>query len=152
MKSYRFALQTVLDYRGEQVNLIQQKVAEVEQKRVAILQRIEEYDQAIGAAFLEQQQSLQETVLDITRARNFPGYLWNLRQQRFQEYQKLQEAERHLAVVREQLKQAQLKKRSLEVLKEKDYIKYKQKVEKAEEEFMSEIALNRLRQPHPLNS
>lgn len=148
MKPYRFRLQTVLDYRSEQVNLIQQQVAEAEAARMIILNRIQEYDQAIEQAFADQQQMMNDSVLDVARAQTFPGYVWRLRQFRFQEFQVLQQQERRVAIIREQLKQAQIKKRALEVLKDKDLAKYKKQVEKAEEAFLEEIALNRYRHAH----
>lgn len=143
MKQYRFRLQTVLDYRAEQLNRAQQRVAEEEKKRLDILQRIQEYDAAIEQALLEQQQAVSEARLDPVKIRNFPNYLWRLKQFRFQEHQLLLQQEQRLALAREELKQALIRKKSLDVLKDKDYARYRKKIEKAEEEFLAELALNR---------
>jgi len=74
---------------------------------------------------------------------NFPNYLWRLKQDRFQAFQALQAQERKLMAVREELKQAMIKKKSLDILKDKDLTQYRKQIEKAEEEFLAEIAINR---------
>jgi flagellar biosynthesis chaperone FliJ len=125
------------------LNLVQQKVAEEEQKRLKILQRIQEYDAVIEQSFRDQQQTLDKGALDLTQMQNFPDYIWRLKQNRFQEFQMLQAQERKLQAAMEELKQALIKKKSLEVLKDKEYGKYCKQIEKAEEEFLAEIAINR---------
>jgi flagellar export protein FliJ len=133
----------VLDYRADQLNRVQQKVAEEEQKRLTILQRIREYDLLIEQAFREQQTAVSQPALNPTQLQNFPNYLWRLKQLRFQETQALAIQEQKLLGMREELKQALIKKKSLELLKDKDHARYRQQLEKAEEEFLAEIALNR---------
>jgi flagellar export protein FliJ len=125
------------------LNLVQQKVAEEEQKRLKILQRIQEYDAVIEQSFRDQQQTLDQGTLDLAQMQNFPDYIWRLKQNRFQEFQALQAQERRVKVVMEELKQALIKKKSLDVLKDKEYSKYRKEIDKAEEEFLAEIALNR---------
>ena len=144
MKQFRFKLQAVLEYRAEQVNLVQQKVAEAEKQRQEIAARLKEYDAAIEQAFADQQRALGEPVIDPLRMQNFPGYLWRLRQFRFMEFQLLQQQDQKLRAIREELKQALIKRKSLEVLKDKEYAKYRKRIEKEEEAFLAEIALNRL--------
>ena len=144
MKPYRFKLQTVLDYRAEQLNQIQQKLAIEEQKRLKILQRIAEYDAFIAQAFRDQQQALTEAVLDTPRVQDFPHFLWRFKQNRFQEHQALQAQEQIILQIRDELKQALIKQKSLEVLKDKDQTRYRQKIEKTEQEFLEELTLNRM--------
>lgn len=132
----------MLDYRADQLNRVQQKVAEEEQKRLTILQRIREYDLLIEQAFREQQTAVSQPALNPTQLQNFPNYLWRLKQLRFQETQALAIQEQKLLGMREELKQALIKKKSLELLKDKDHARYRQQLEKAEEEFLAEIALN----------
>lgn len=134
----------MLEYRTEQLTKVQQKLAEEEQKRFGILQRIQEYDAFIEQAFRDQQEALGESVLDPAKLQGFPNYIWRLKQNRFQEHQELQVQERKLLTVREELKQALIKKKSLDVLKDKDQARYRKKIEKAEEEFLAELALNRI--------
>ncbi len=107
------------------------------------MRRIREADTLIDQAFLDQQKALTTSTLNPAQLQNFPNYIWRLKQNRFQEYQALQTQEQKLSVVREELKQALIKKKSLEILKDKDQIRYRKQIDKAEEEFMAEIALNR---------
>lgn len=143
MKQYQFKLQTVLDFRTEQFHQVQQKVAEVESEKFKILTRIQEYDAVIEQAFLHQQTQMEQGSLELSQLQNFPDYIWRLKQLRFETFQAMQRQEEILLTVREELKQALIKKKSLEILKDKSYSEYRIQIEKAEEEFMAEIALNR---------
>ena len=143
MSPYRFKLQTVLDYRDEQLNRVQQKMAEAEGQRLEILKRIQAYDNMINQAFQDQQSLHTQTILDPVLMRQFPQYIWQLRENRFQELQVLQAHEEVLLRIREELKQALIRKKSLVILKEKDEERTRQRIEKAEEEFLSELALRR---------
>lgn len=132
----------MLDYRAEQLNRIQQRFAEEEQKRAALFNRIREYDQAMTQT-LQDQQQMQQASMNPVQFQAFPNYLWKLKQERFQVFQNLQAQERKLLAVREELKQAMIQQKSLERLKEQNMQQYRQQIEKAEEEFLSEIAINR---------
>jgi len=132
----------VLDYRAEQLNRIQQRFAEEEQKRATLFNRIREYDQAMTQT-LQDQQQMQQASMNPVQFQAFPNYLWKLKQERFQVFQNLQAQERKLLAVREELKQAMIQQKSLERLKEQNMQQYRQQIEKAEEEFLSEIAINR---------
>ena len=132
----------MLDYRAEQLNRIQQRFAEEEQKRAALFNRIREYDQAMTQT-LQDQQQMQQASMNPVQFQAFPNYLWKLKQERFQVFQNLQAQERKLLAVREELKQAMIQQKSLERLKEQNLQQYRQQIEKAEEEFLSEIAINR---------
>lgn len=123
--------------------MAQQKVAEEEHKRMQLLRRIQEVDAVIDQAFRDQQQKLSQEAIDPVQMQYFPNYIWRLKQSRFQDFQALQAQERKLMAVREELKQALIKKKSLDILKDKDHAKYRQQLEKAEEEFLAEIALTR---------
>ncbi len=123
--------------------MIQQKVAEQEHQKLLIQKRIQEFDQIISQAFLDQQANLNQPTLDPFQLQNFPNYLWRLKQSRAQEFQNLQAQERHLKDLRVLLQQALIKKKSLDTLKDKDFVKYRKTIEKAEEEFLAEIALTR---------
>lgn len=131
-----------MDYRAEQLNKVQQKVAEEEQKCAKLLNHIREYDATIEQTLVDQQTQLQGT-LNPVQLQNFPNYMWRLKQERFQAFQNLQTQEKKLLTVREELKQAMIKKKSLDLLKDKDYTQYRKQIEKAEEEFLAEIAITR---------
>lgn len=107
-----------------------------------LLNRIREYDAVIAQTLLDQQTQLQGT-LNPVQLQNFPNYMWRLKQERFQAFQNLQAQEKKLLTVREELKQAMIKKKSLDLLKDKDYTQYRKQIEKAEEEFLAEIAITR---------
>lgn len=143
MKSYRFKLQTVLDYRSKQLDQVLQRVALVEQERVRIANRLDEYDQVITQAFAQQQHTEQSGTLNLMQRQTFPDYIWRLKQQRFQTLQDLQHIDQRLQHMRHELHQALIKKKALETLKDKDHARYRQQLEKAEEEFLAELALNR---------
>jgi flagellar export protein FliJ len=132
--------------------VVQQKVAAEEHKRMQILHRIQEYDALIDQSFRDQQNRLEQNIpLDPIQMQNFPNYIWKLKQSRFQEFQTLQMQERKLLTVREELKQALIKKKSLDILKDKDHAKYRKQLEKAEDEFLAEIALTRAVRSNPSN-
>jgi flagellar export protein FliJ len=143
LKQFKFKLQAVLDFRSEQVDRIQLQVAEEEKKRGEILARIEESEVAIQHSLAEQQQVLSASKLDPSQAQVFSGYLRRLRLKVFQEQRALALQEQRIREVRETLKQALIKKKALELLKEKEWTRFKKTVEKAEEAFLSELALNR---------
>lgn len=138
-----------MDYRAEQLNIIQQKVAEEEQKKFLIQKRIQEFDTIIAQAFIDQQNQLETGLLDPTQLQHFPNYIWKLKQSRFQETHALQAQERTLMDMRTFLQQALIKKKSLDTLRDKDYAKYLKIIEKAEEEFLAEIALTRATRKNP---
>lgn len=117
-------------------------MAEEEQQRAKILNRIQEFDMVIEQSLRDQQTQLQGT-LNPVQLQNFPNYLWRLKQDRFQAYQELQAQEQKLLMVRAELKQAMVKKKALDLLKDKDHTQYRKQIEKAEEEFLAEIAINR---------
>jgi flagellar export protein FliJ len=150
LKQYRFKLQAVLDYRAEQLNKVQQKVAEEEHKKQLIQKRIQEFDMVIDQAFQDQQQQVNSGMLDFSQLQHFPDYIWRLKQNRFQQYQALQAQERVLNNLRNVLQQALIKKKALDTLKEKDFAKYRKELEKVEEEFLAEIALTRATRKSPV--
>lgn len=141
-KQYRFKLQSVLDYRERQLNAVQQKVAQEENRRMQIVSRIAECDTVIGEAFREQQISMAGE-LDLMRMQNFPHYILRLREQRAEACQALRVQERRVAVVREELHQALIRKKALETLKNKDFARYRREAEQVEAAFLEEIALSR---------
>ena len=143
LKKYRFRLQTVLDLRSSELDLARQRVADEERKRLGIQERIAQYDQMIEQAFAEQQQRLNDPELDIAQACEFPNYIWRIKQFRFEEYTRLEKQEKILAEAREQLRQFMIRKKSMDVLKTKDQERFNQKIDKLEDDFLSELALTR---------
>ncbi len=145
-------MQAVLDYRAEQLNMIQQQVAEAEHQKLLIQKRIQAFDDVIAQAFSDQQQQMASGALNPGQLQQFPNYIWGLKQSRFQETQRLQGQEQKLTQLRGLLQQALIKKKSLDTLREKDFAKYQKSIEKAEEEFLAEIALTRACRKNPVFS
>ena len=142
LKPFQFRLQSVLEYRQEQLDQIQLAVGKEEQVRVRILQQIQEADQLIETVLSNQQHAVQSgEALDMVQLQSFPHYLWRLKQDRFQHYTTLQQQEARLAVMREELKQAHIRTKALETLRDKDKQQYKKTIDKAEEHILEEIAL-----------
>ena len=123
-------------------------MAEEEQKRAKILNRIQEADVLIEQSLRDQQNQLHGEINPV-QLQNFPNYLWRLKQDRFQAFQDLQAQEKRLLMVRTELQQAMVKKKALELLKDKDFTQYRKQIEKVEEEFLAEIAITRaIRKQH----
>ena len=143
MKKFQFRLQTVLDYRSDQLELVQQKVAEQEAIRADMLQKIKEYDRLIEVAFQEQQEALISGFNPDT-AGAFPNYIWRLKHLRFQEHQNMENHEvQILNPIRMELKQALIKKKSLDLLKAKQEKEYIKAIDKEEELYLAELTQNR---------
>lgn len=144
MKRFQFKLQTVLDYRSSQVDQAQQMVAKELHICTQITERINKLDQTIEQVLLDQQTALAQNQLDISTAQAFPHYVMRLKQQRFIEYTTLQQREEILNQTRELLKQAMIKQKALEKLKEKQQSNFSNALEKHEEAFLAELSLNKI--------
>jgi flagellar export protein FliJ len=118
----------------------QQNVAREEKKRLEILHQI---DTALQVAFNDYNRMLEEGVLDLTASQRFSHYVARMKQQRRQHEARLCEQEKVLLKAREALKVMMVRKKSLEILKEKACKRFRQGIEKEEEKFLSELALNR---------
>lgn len=134
----------MLDYRRDLVDQVQQKVAQEEKKRIDILNQINEIDQQVQVAFKDYRTMLEEGKLEPSVSQQFSHYIQRLHFRKGQYAQQLTVQERSLQKVRLELQQALIKQKSLELLKEKDFKRYKQHIEAEEEKFLSEIALNRM--------
>lgn len=146
MKKFQFKLEAVLVYRREQVDLVRQALAEQERTHREILQRIAECDGIIANALSEQQTRMIgecDGELDLKQAQYFPQYLLRLKEQRFQEYQRLQQQEQIILETRTVLKDALVKQKALEVLKEKQEKRFIKAIEKAEEEVLADLVMGR---------
>jgi flagellar export protein FliJ len=127
----------------------QGKVALEEKKRVDILNLIRHRDEEIRLAYLDQQVSLETSDashggVDLNRAKVFHFYVERLKNEQSALQIKLSQQAQRVNIAREELKQAMIKKKSLEILEEKERHRFVQKREKAEEAFLSELALNRM--------
>jgi flagellar export protein FliJ len=149
LKGYRFRLQAVLDFRSKEVDLCQGKVALEEKKRVDILNLIRTRDEEIRLAYLDQQVAMEtgdssHGGVDLNRAKVFQFYVNRMKNEQSALQIKLSQQAQRVNLAREELKQAMIKKKSLEILEEKERHRFIQKRDKAEEAFLSELALNRM--------
>ncbi len=144
MKQFSFKLQAVLDYRSEQLERVQQKVAQEEKNRMDIVHKIEGIDQTVQQAFEDYNKTLQQQSLDVVTSRQFSQYV-ELKKAKRKIYEShLCEQEKVLNKNRLELQAHLIRKKSLDLLKEKHYKQFLKNIEKEEEKFLSEIALNRM--------
>ncbi|MGE0200053.1 MAG: flagellar export protein FliJ [Candidatus Melainabacteria bacterium] len=142
MKRFQFRLQTVLDYRTEQLDQAQQAVAR-EQTRLNDLRRqLSETDTFIESTLQQQAERQQSGDFDIAQAVAFPLYLIRLKEQRALQYQAILQQETLLNEARAALQEALIRKKSLDCLKEKQQTQHTRQIEKHQEQALEEIALN----------
>jgi flagellar export protein FliJ len=142
MPGFQFSLQTVLDYRAEEVSKVRLKVAQEEQRAVQLRQQLDAIAMAIEAAFEEQMRLMAEQTdgWHPVLAQGMGSYLQMMRERQSQAVQAVQAQEQVLAKVREELRQVRLKEKSLEKLKEKQSKAFQTKIIKAEEAVLEEVA------------
>lgn len=144
MKKFKFKLQTVLEFRTKQLDEVQQAFAEELQKRQELLKHVQEYDGLITKTIADQQVLMSSGEFDVFQAQQFPQFLLRLKQQRFETSHKLQIQEEIVAIKRSELKEAVIKKKSLELLKAKAQKAFNNAILKQEEEMLAEISLNKI--------
>lgn len=148
MKGYKFRLEAVLDFRSREVDQHQGKVALAEKKRMDILNMIRSRDEEIRQSFQQQQQAMDGGAsaipVDLHGAQVFMAYIERIKNERAALQVELAQQAQRVNRAREELKQVLIKKKSLELLKEKEEKRFIHKIEKAEEAFLSELALNRI--------
>jgi len=142
LKRFQFRLQTVLDYRTEQLDQAQQAVAREQTRLNALKQQLAETDTFIETTLQEQAERQRSEDFDIAQAVAFPHYLIRLKEQRAQQYQAIQQQEIVLNQTRQALKEALIQKKSLDCLKDKQQTQHNQQIEKHQEQVLEEIALN----------
>lgn len=142
---FHFRLQTVLDFRAEQVNRIQLKVAQEERKARAIQDKIQAIDTGVVTAIADQNRMMSDpNGWDPILGKGLVNYLQLLRQYQQTYRQMLARQDQVLNTVRQELRQAVIGQKSLEILKEKEARRHRRNMEKTEENFLSELALNRM--------
>lgn len=134
----------MLEYRSREADQAQHKVSLEEKKRVEILQHLRTRESEIQQAFQEYQESLDGGLFDPSMSQVFTAYVQRLKNEKAQLEVFLSQQAQRVNQAREILKQATIKKKSIELLKEKEQVRFKKKLEKVEEAFLSELALNRI--------
>ncbi len=145
MKKFRFHLQAVLDVREERLKQAQLAFAVEEQKRVAIVNDINDVQKGIKQSFEDYNALMDQGQIVVTQSEQFSAYIQRQRGQIANLNYKLQAQEKSMASARQALQWAKAQHRSFELLKEKHWKQFLKQIDKQEEETLSEIALNQYR-------
>jgi flagellar export protein FliJ len=141
----------VLDFRREQVERIQLTVAQQEKCCVDLRQQLAQYQSDIQQALVDQQSLQQQswqttagTIFDPSQGQYFSQFLWRLKQQCFIVQNEITKQDERLAQLREALRIAVMRQKSLEILRDKAQREFNQHIEKLESDFLDELSQSRL--------
>ncbi len=108
-----------------------------------IVHKISGVDETIQQAFNDYNKTLHQDKLDLATSKQFSQYI-QLKKTRRKVYESyLTEQEKMLNSVRVELQAYLVRKKSLDLLKEKHYKQFLKEIEREEEKFLSEMTLNR---------
>jgi flagellar export protein FliJ len=139
VKAFQFRLKSVLEIRTRDLEEAQQHFATQQQCVVELKQRLDENHQQFQ---LQLQPDLEKNVDPIFSQQRF-RYLQYLKQQAQYLTQEIIGAEKILETLREKMKQAHIKKRSLELLEEKQRKNYITMIENQEMKEIEDIVVAR---------
>ena len=136
---YRFSLQKVLDYRKKKEELAQQKLAVALQEREQArfeLQKTEEEITDCQRVYTD----IQSTQTDLARLMQAADYTGLLAKQLKARQEELLAREIRLLEEKRQTEQAMQSRKIIDKLRQKDYSRYLQEMNKAEQKQLDEIA------------
>ena len=136
---YRFPLQKVLDYRKKKEELAQQKLAVALQEREQarfVLQKTEEEFTDCQRVYTD----IQSTQTDLARLMQAADYTGLLAKQLEARQEELLAREIRLLEETRQTEQAMQSRKIIDKLRQKDYSRYLQEMNKAEQKQLDEIA------------
>lgn len=136
---YRFSLQKVLDYRKKKEELAQQKLAVALQEREQarfVLQKTEEEFTDCQRVYTD----IQSTQTDLARLMQAADYTGLLAKQLKARQEELLAREIRLLEEKRQTEQAMQSRKIIDKLRQKDYSRYLQEMNKAEQKQLDEIA------------
>ncbi|HHU29415.1 MAG TPA: flagellar export protein FliJ [Firmicutes bacterium] len=136
---YRFPLQKVLDYRKKKEELAQQKLAVALQEREQarfVLQKTEEEFTDCQRVYTD----IQSTQTDLARLMQAADYTGLLAKQLEARQEELLAREIRLLEEKRQTEQAMQSRKIIDKLRQKDYSRYLQEMNKAEQKQLDEIA------------
>lgn len=136
---YRFPLQKVLDYRKKKEELAQQKLAVALQEREQarfVLQKTEEEFTDCQRVYTD----IQSTQTDLARLMQAADYTGLLAKQLKARQEELLAREIRLLEEKRQTEQAMQSRKIIDKLRQKDYSRYLQEMNKAEQKQLDEIA------------
>lgn len=138
-QGFVFKLQSVLDYRGEQVQQAQQMLA----LEVGTLNNIQSRIDGIDSEIDQVLSNVPETPdgFDLVTAENTQGYIFTLKKKRQMSLSELEQQQRMVQRCQEQLKERVVAQKTLEKLKEKKETEHQVRLDKIESEQLEEVAL-----------
>ena len=141
MKKFAFALDKVLDYKGQVENSLRseyaQKMAKVKKQEVYIDSLISQF-----AGCRHEFEARQKQGCTVNLMVSYDGYLNSLRKQIEKEKQVLTELRIDAEKKREEMVAAKVETSSFEKLKEKKQLEYDKEAAKKEEQFIDEFVSN----------
>lgn len=146
MKKFSFSLGTVLEYKNQVLDSLQNDHANAVKQMLAQEEEVEQLKQQYISCnqMFNEKKSLGLTVVE---ALSYESYLRNLEEKMKQEYKKLEECKREEERRRNAVVEAKKETSSIEKLKEKKLEQYHKEVQKNEELFVEEfVTYSRLAQ------
>ena len=139
MRKFKFSMEKVLEVRRLHEDLQFQKIASIKQELYKLYRQKEQ---------IQKQQMLNRSVVEQAKHERFNGKILNLLQKSIDGGQmrlvdqsgRILNVNRKLEIEREKLIQASNKKKVMENLKNKEYLKYIKKVQRLEQAQTDEIA------------
>lgn len=142
MKKFYFALDTVLNYKQQVLDHLQEEHAQIIAERVACERVIDglEEEQSQCMADWEEKKAGGFTVQEM---QTFDRFLTSIRRKIQLEKEKLEEIKAREERKREEVVEARKETASIEKLKEKKRVQYDKEVQKDEERFIEEFVSNK---------
>ncbi|NLK38606.1 MAG: flagellar export protein FliJ [Epulopiscium sp.] len=146
MKKFSFSLETVLDYKNQVLDSLQNDHANAVKQMLTQEERVEQ----LNRQYVSCNQEFNEKKvhgLTVIEALQYETYLRNLEEKIKKEYQKLEECKKEEERRRAAVVEAKKETSSIEKLKEKKWEQYQKEVQKSEELFVEEfVTYSRLAQ------
>ena len=137
MKSFRYSMQSILDYRRDLEEEEKLKFAQAQKeylKQKEILEGVErKLDDAFSARIKKKYR--------IHELKNLSEYIHLLKERKDMKKKRVEESERNLEIKRQQLISAQKDRKIMEKHKEKAYEQYNTELNQEEQKIIDELAL-----------
>jgi len=147
---FRFSMQTALDVRGKQEKLKMKELAEKLAVQHGLQSGIDDIDTGIRNADQQMNQAKQSGLINLSNLRQIEGYKHRMRVDRGRLEAKLKEAVVAAEAKRMELIEAAKKRRTLEILRDREKDRYDAHLAKLERAFTDETATNQFVQQQRL--
>lgn len=139
MRGFQFKLQSVLDFRAEQVQQAQQMLSLEMNTLQGIQSRMTTIDDEMSSVLSEASHGTEG--FDLEAAQNTQGYLFTLKQKRRMSQYEYDQQNRMVQRCQLQLKEKVVAQKTIEKLKEKRQAEFVRKMDKIENDRIEEVAL-----------